>query len=192
MLVFDVETLGTESTAIILSAAILYVDPKAMHTLESLYSNTLFVKFKVKEQGELYKRSTDKDSIIWWNKQCDIVKEQSFLPKKTDLTAKEGIAAIKNYISSHCDKEHTIIWTRGSLDQVTIDSLCKSCGEELIMPYSNYRDVRTYVDLVATNSVRGYCSIDKEKVPDYDYNKIMKHNPIDDVVLDALMILYPE
>lgn len=193
MLVFDVETLGTESTAVILSAAMLYIDmSKPKHTWESLYENTLFVKFNVKDQVENYKRGVEKTAIDWWNKQCSLAKEQSFFPKKGDLKAKDGIAILRNYITQNCDPEKTLIWTRGSLDQMSIDSLCKACDEELLIRYSNYRDMRTYVDLTATNPVRGYCNIDKTKYPEFDRNLVVKHNPIDDVVLDALMLLYPE
>ena len=111
---------------------------------------------------------------------------------KNDLPAKEAIACIRNYIKSKCDPKTTLIWTRGSLDQMVIDSLCKVTGDEPIMQYANYRDMRTYVDLVATEPVRGYCSINAESYPGvWDRNVVIKHNPIDDVVLDALMLLYP-
>lgn len=191
MLVFDVETIGVESTSVILSAAIVYFDPAEKHTWESLYNNALFVKFKVKEQVEQYKRVTDKGTIDWWNKQCDLVKKQSFYPSSADLTAKEGIACIHNYIKSNCDPRTTLIWTRGSLDQMVIDSLCKATGDEPIMQYANYRDMRTYVDLIATKSTRGYCDISADYPGVWDRTVVMKHNPIDDIVLDALMLLYP-
>lgn len=192
MLVFDIETLGAESNAVVLSAAILCVDLDKKHTWESLYGDTLFVKFSVAEQVKQYKRIMEKDTMTWWSKQCDMAKKISFVPKHDDLPAKQGIAILRKYITDNCNPKETLIWTRGSLDQMGIDSLCKACGEELLMSYSNYRDVRTYVDIVATNPVRGYCGIDKEKYPEYDRNKVIKHNPIDDVCLDALMLLYPE
>ena len=193
MLVFDIETLGPESNSVVLSAAILYIDmsvPK--HTWESLYEKTLFVKFNVKDQVENYKRILEKSTVDWWNKQCSLAKEQSFYPKKGDLPAKQGIAILRKYITDHCDPKTTLIWTRGSLDQMGIDSLCKACDEPLLVNYANYRDLRTYVDLTATNPVRGYCNIDPKRYPEFDRNVVVKHNPIDDVVLDALMLLYPE
>lgn len=190
--VFDVETLGTESHSVILSAAILYVDMEVEnHTWESLYENTLFVKFNAKEQVTTYKRIVEKRVVDWWQKQCKLARDMSFVPKENDLPAKEGLSILKQYIKQHANPETTLMWVRGSLDQMAIDSLSKHCEDELIMPYANYRDVRTYVDIIATNSKRGYCDIDKTKYPDFDRNKVIKHNPIDDIVLDALMILYP-
>ena len=193
MLIFDVETMGVESTTVILSAAIVYIDATKANTWESLYSDALFVKFSVKDQIENYGRTVDKDTIAWWNKQCDLVKQQSFFPKKDDLPAKHGIEILRNYINQHCDPENTLIWTRGGLDQISIDSLCKAVGVDLLVRYSNYRDMRTYVDLVATNPKRGYCDIDASKYPGiWDRNVVIKHNPLDDIVLDALQLLYPE
>ncbi len=193
MLIFDVETMGVESTTVILSAAIVYIDITKPNTWESLYSDALFVKFSVKDQIENYGRTVDKDTIAWWNKQCDLVKQQSFFPKKDDLPAEQGIEILRNYINQHCDPENTLIWTRGSLDQISIDSLCKAVGVDLLVRYSNYRDMRTYVDLVATNPKRGYCDIDASKYPGtWDRNVVIKHNPLDDIVLDALQLLYPE
>lgn len=193
MFVFDVETIGTESNSVILSAAIVYIDMSIPnHTWESLYEKSLFVKFNVKDQVENYKRVVDKSAIDWWNKQCSMAKEQSFYPKKGDLKAKDGIEILHNYIKQHCDPNTTLIWTRGSLDQMVIDSLCVAAEVEKIMPYANYRDMRTYVDLTATNSIRGYCNIDKTKYPNFDRNVVVKHNPVDDICLDALMLLYPE
>lgn len=194
MLVFDIETLGSESNAVVLSAAIVYIDMnKTDHTWESLYKNSLFVKFSVEEQVKQYKRVMEKSTMDWWSKQCALAKNMSFVPKHDDLTAKQGIAILRKYIVDNCNPKTTLIWTRGSLDQMGIDSLCKSCGEELLMNYSNYRDMRTYVDLTATNPVRGYCNVDKNKYPGtWDRNVVIKHNPIDDICLDALMLLYPE
>jgi hypothetical protein len=185
--------MGVESTTVILSAAIVYIDATKANTWESLYSDALFVKFSVKDQIENYGRTVDKDTIAWWNKQCDLVKQQSFFPKKDDLPAEQGIEILRNYINQHCNPENTLIFTRGSLDQMSIDSLCKAVGVDLLVRYSNYRDMRTYVDLVATNPKRGYCDIDASKYPGiWDRNVVIKHNPVDDIVLDALQLLYPE
>ena len=63
--------------------------------------------------------------------------------------------------------------------------------EELLFPYSDYRDVRTALDFIATNTKHGYCEISDEYPGIWDRNVVVKHRPQDDVVLDSLMILYP-
>lgn len=191
MFIYDIETCDTESTTVILSTAILYVDETKDYSPQDLYENTLFVKFKAKEQIEIYKRSISKDTIAWWEKQCELAKKMSFYPKKSDLDALEAIDLLKRYISKNTkDKKSELVWVRGSLDQMAMDSLCKNIGIENLFHYSNYRDVRTAIDLLYETSNKGYCKIDPEKLPDWDENIIVKHDPIWDVVFDAIMLLY--
>jgi hypothetical protein len=194
MFILDIETLGTESTSVILSAALLYIDTsKPKHTWESLYENTLFIKFSVRDQVENYKRTIDKETIKWWEKQCDLAKITSFIPKKGDLTAKQGREILINYINaSDSNPDKSLIWIRGSLDQVCLDSLFLAMGYDRLFPYANYRDVRTFIDFNSTNPFRGYCSISKELCPEFDRNVVIKHNPRDDICLDAMMMMYPE
>lgn len=194
MFVLDIESLGVESTAVILSVALLYIDmEKQDHTWESMYENTLFVKLNVKDQVQNYKRTVDKSTIDWWNKQCALAKNTSFIPKTSDLVAKDAIEVLRKYVNVQCkNPKETLVWVRGSLDQMALDSLFNAMSEERLFPFSNYRDMRTYVDLIATNPKRGYCDIDSSKYPGvWDRNVVVKHNPVDDVVLDALMLLYP-
>jgi len=191
MFIYDIETCDVESTSVILSTAILYVDEKKDYTAQELYENTLFVKFKAREQIDLYKRTISKDTIVWWNKQCDLAKNMSFFPKKSDLSTLEGIACLKKYINEHTNNiKNELVWVRGSVDQIGMDSLCKRAQLENLFHYSNYRDVRTAIDLLYETSVRGYCLIDTEKLSNWDENIIIKHDPIWDVVYDALMLLY--
>ena len=195
MFVLDIETLGVESTSVILSTALLYIDlSKPKHTWSDLYENTLFLKLNVREQVEHYNRTVDKDTIKWWDKQCDLARNMSFVPKKSDLSPKLIPDILRKYAQEQAgDKnQETIVWIRGSIDQGCLDSLFNTLGEPKLFPYANYRDVRTFVDFAATNPVRGYCGIDKQIYPEFDRNWVIKHDPISDVCLDALMVLYPE
>ena len=186
----DIETMGTESTCVILSAAIGFADiTKEKQSIEELRKNTQFVKFSVKDQVENYKRTIDKDTIAWWNKQCDIAKDCSFFPKKTDLTSKDGIAILRKYILEQCIPEKTYCFIRGSLDQLALDSLCRIVGEPPLFPFFVYRDCRTYIECCAENPRRGYCDIDDTKFTDYKRDAIIKHLPQEDIVLDLAMIL---
>ena len=162
------------------------------NTWESLYENTLFLKLSVRDQVENYGRTVDKRTIAWWAKQCALAKETSFIPKKGDLLAKEAVLCLRNYVNSQTSKvKEEIIWVRGSLDQTCTDSLFLAMNEELLFPYSNYRDVRTALDFIATHTTHGYCEVSSEYPGIWNRDVVVKHRPQDDVVLDALMILYP-
>ena len=69
MFCFDVETLGVESTSVILSYAIVYFDPDTRPSYQQLLDKTLFVKLDAKDQIKNYKRTVSKDTIDWWSKQ---------------------------------------------------------------------------------------------------------------------------
>jgi len=187
MYMFDVETLGVESTTVVLSAAIIKFDPTSTTlTYDDYISEALFVKFDVQEQVTKYKRTIDKSTIEWWSKQHDYVRKISFLPsKEDDLSAVEGIKRIAEYIDTPYN-ENTM-WSRGSLDQMSIDSLCKVSGQELIAPYNNWRDIRTALDCLTETSKNGYCDL---KIPFDKGSNVIKHHPIHDCAYDIMMLIH--
>ena len=192
MFVLDIETCGVESNAVILSVALVYVDTKTKPDWESLYQNTLFLKLSIRDQIENYERLVDKNTIAWWQKQCDIAKNMSFIPKKSDLTAKEAVQCLRNYVKEQSSTPKTdTIWVRGSIDQICLDSLFNKMGEERLFPFYNYRDVRTFLEFCTETGSRGYSEIDPEQYPGtWNREIVVKHMPQDDICLDALMLLY--
>ena len=186
MFMFDIETLGTESTSVVLSASIIHFEFGEKYTYQELVERALFVKFNASEQVEKYKRVITKESIEWWSKQAELPRKISFVPKKSDLPALEGIAKIKKYIKENGGAEQ-MFWARGSLDQMVIDSLCLAIGEERITQYNNWRDVRTAVDFLSESSKNGYCPV---KNFNADLH-VIKHIPQNDCALDIMMMLYP-
>lgn len=183
MLVFDVETLGTTADSVILSAGIVHIADGEKPSYDDLLRKSLFVKFDVEEQIKQLHRKVDPNTVEWWQRQHHSIRDYSCRPSPNDLSAKAGLDVIKSYVRDH---HKDIIWTRGSLDQFIIDHLAKQIGEELIMPYNQYRDVRTAVDIF-TGSTNGYCTVDYPGFNSYD---VVKHNPVHDVCYDAMMLLY--
>lgn len=183
MYVFDIETLDAESTAVVLSAALIYVNDGDDY--ETMLNNACFVKFNAKIQAKEYNRSISKETLDWWGKIHPSIRSTSFDPTPEDLTPQEGIRVLKEYVAKY-GRDHTI-WSRGSFDQVIIDSLCKKIDEELIFPYNNWRDVRTAVDCLCTTAKNGYCDINH---PTFQRHNVIKHNPIHDCAYDAMMLLY--
>lgn len=186
MFIFDVETLGVESTAVILSAGMVYLDPTAKPSYQDLLDNACFVKFDVEEQLKMG-RTMDKETVEWWAKQHQYVKEVSFKPNATlDMTAQQGVDILKQYMASFPDSQKQTVWARGCLDQVTIDSLTKRIDVEPIANYASWRDVRTAVDILY-GTTNGYCEVD---YPDFQRAAVIKHHPVHDCALDAMMLRY--
>lgn len=191
MFMFDIETLGIESTSVILSAAITHFDfgdrdmPSGKERYQDFYARSLFVKFNAKEQIEKYGRTITKSTLEWWSKQSELARQMSLDPSKNDVSCSDGISLLRNYVSKY-GGTNQIIWARGSLDQVAIDSLCRVMNVDTLVMYNQWRDVRTAIDLLASDAKNGYCSIDKFN-PDIWVNK---HDPRADCALDIMMLLY--
>ena len=186
MFMFDIETLDAESTAVVLSASIIHFEIGEVTTYEDLLARAKFVKFSAAEQIRHLKRSSDKGTLEWWDKQHDYCKKTSLVPLSTDLNAIDGINQIKQYMAQFPEKDQTM-WSRGSLDQMCIDSLCKAVGADLIAPYYVWRDVRTAVDLITDTGKGGYCDINH---PTFQRHNVIKHHPTHDCALDIMMLLY--
>lgn len=183
--VFDIETTSVESTAIVLSAAIVYFDPEKdlEVTYETLVDRTLYVKFDALAQKSIG-RSVSKDTMEWWAKQPKQVRDLCLLPSRKDLSPAHGIGALNSYVKTHGDAK-SFVWARGSMDQTVIESLARAIDLKPMAHFSNWCDVRTGIRLLKdTSDWNGYC-----EVRDLDMTKVDKHNPIADVVYDALMLI---
>lgn len=183
--VFDIETLSTESTAVVLSAAIVWFnfDDDATTSYDELVARSLYVKFRMKEQADIG-RHISKSTVEWWKKQGSAVRDLCFKPSHADVSAIDGLQSLKTYFKEYGDNS-SMVWARGSLDQMVYESLCRSYEQEPFVNYNKWMDIRTAIRLMKeTADERGYC-----KVPDLDTSTIDKHNPIADICLDTLQLV---
>lgn len=185
MFMFDVETLDTESTTIILSAALCYFDPTKRPSFEDLVEGSVFVKFDVSYQKQMG-RTASKDTMDWWAKQTYTAKEKSFIPSDEDVSPQLGLEILHRYVEKHDPEQESQFWARGSLDQMSIDSLARQIGVDVIAPYWAWRDVRTAVDCFC-GTTNGYADVDFEG---FLRDNVVKHDPVHDCALDAMMLMY--
>lgn len=186
MYMFDIETLGTESTSAVLSASIIHFELGKEYTYEELLENACFVKLDVPTQLKNYKRIIDKGTVEWWAKQHEYVRGVSLKPSNMDLSPEEAIATIREYAAQYPEKNQTI-WARGSLDQMCIDSLTRALDQDLIFPYNNWRDMRTAIDLLKDTGNNGYCTVEH---PTFKSHNVVKHHPTHDCAYDIMMLIY--
>lgn len=187
MFMFDVETLGKESTSVILSMACIHFDPDSKPTPQELRDNTFFCKFDAEDQMKRLKRTVGKSTMEWWAKQCEHVKVKSFKPNPAiDERFEDGYERMRRWAASKNEPD-SYVWARGNLDQLVLDSMEEQLEIEPIFPFKRWRDVRTAVDFL-TGTTNGYCKVN---YPGFDpYLHITKHNPIDDCVLDVMQLIY--
>lgn len=150
--VFDLETLGQQKNAVVVSGAFLAFDFKEQKTFEELLKETFYVKFSVNDQKANHGRTTDKSTIEWWMKQDPEVKAE-LAPSKLDMTASQASEAILAYLAQHGihtgNPKKVFRFCRGQdFDIPILESLMASAGYELPGAFYNSRDIRTFVSAV--------------------------------------------
>ena len=184
---FDIESLDVESTAVVLSIAMIEFNLDEKPVYKDLIDRAIFVKFDVDHQIKNYHRTVSKETLEWWAKRSLIVKEKSFKPNVCDVSVLEGLEILRtkgNFKKEAKYNQDVMFWARGGLDQVVFEGLCRAVGEPVFAHYSNWRDVRTAVELLVEGSVHGYCI-----VPGLDQDTVHKHDPVCDCAYDIMQLL---
>jgi len=91
-----------------------------------------------------------------------------------------------NWLNKFTTPQKHTMWARGSLDQLVIDSLAKKFDLQPLTDYNRWRDVRTAVDILY-GTTNGYCEIE---YPNFERAACIKHHPVHDCALDAMMLMY--
>ena len=186
MFMFDVETLGVESNAVILSCALVHFDPEKSPSYQDLLDNAIFLKINAKDQIERLKLTVDVGTLEWWKNQHEYARNVSFEPKKSDLSPEDALISLHNYMNKIPNADKQTMWARGSLDQMAIDSLAKKLDMQPITGYNMWRDVRTAIDIMY-GTVNGYVEVDH---PTFERHNVIKHHPVHDCALDAMQLMY--
>ena len=189
MFMFDIETLGVDSNAVILSLACIYFDPDSNPTYKELKESAFFVKLNAKDQVERLGRKVDRDTVDWWAKQCDNVKIKSLKPSPNDVLAEDAVNMLRTWADSKNDKK-CYVWARGNLDELLYRALefqITGSRDDTVFAFNRWRDVRTAVDFL-TGSNNGYCKVDH---PEFNFDiDVTKHDPVDDCASDIMMLIY--
>jgi hypothetical protein len=186
MFVFDVETLGKDSSSVILSMACLYFNPEEKKSYQELIDSAFFVKLDAEDQMLRLKRTSKRSTIEWWAKQCDNVRSKSFDISPSDVIFEDGYEKLREWAESKNDKK-CYVWARGNLDQLIVDSFEEQLGIQPIWPFPRWRDVRTAIDIFY-NTKNGYCKVD---YLGFDPSlHITKHCPTDDCIYDIMQLIY--
>jgi hypothetical protein len=196
---FDVETLGVESDAVVLSFACIpfTFDEDMSEGPDDLYqrllNRALFVKFDVRAQFDMGRKS-DKGTMQFWSDQEPAARRKSFNPNpKIDRLAEDGLTELFHFVNSEMKghSEATTIpngytfWQRGGLDQIMLDSFTVHTGMKPFINFWCWLDVRTMLTITKDTVVRGYAT-----VPEFDFrNKVIKHDPVHDCAYDILMMV---
>lgn len=183
--IFDVETLSTSETAVILSAAAIKVDFTKELDYYDLVRSAFYVKFDAKEQITKYNRTVDKNTVNWWKTVPQEIQDSQAKPSKNDVPLASGMKSLCNwFIENGFDKRDSVVWTRGDLDNTVIQHISKQL--EIEPPFSVWRvrDIRTAVDILS-GSNNGYAKLSKPLPA-----TTKKHDPVHDCAMDAFQLKY--
>lgn len=190
MYVYDIETLATNETAVVLSMGVIYVDSFKPQSWETLLSNCMFIKLDSKIQVKELNRRVDASTLDWWKKQIKTVRDLSMQPSDSDLSPKEAFQTLRKFVYERTGQSKIPCYTRGFMDVIVSDHLASQVGEKMPWHYNSYRDVRTAIDILYPNSEDGYVDVNPDMCYNFDISKVLKHDPTMDVSYDAAMILY--
>jgi hypothetical protein len=184
---FDIETMGKESTSVVLSIACIHFDPDTDFTYQELKDSAFFVKLNAKDQIQRLNRVVRKDSLQWWEKQCENAKRMSLYPHGNDMRAEDALEKLRQWSLQKDPSQKEWVFARGNLDQLVIESLTDRIGVEQVFLFPRWRDVRTAIDFLYGTG-NGYCKVEKEGFD--PYIDVTKHDPIDDCAFDIMMLKY--
>lgn len=142
---FDLETLDTKPSAVILSLGAVKFDPKQKGIDPN--ADRLSMRLEIDPQTSMGRTVSD-DTIAWWATQSKEAQEAAF--------SEEGRVSIEHAV----DLFHKFVWnservwSQGSFDVNIMEHLYTSIGKPYAWQYWQVRDSRTLFDFVDGNMDR--------------------------------------
>lgn len=180
-LLIDIETLGTDPNAVVLSIACVPFVLEVHTYFGELVPAGFYVKLDVQEQIKTHHRSIEDGVMKWWKKQPKDVFDAMVRPSSEDMSIKEGLTLLNKFVSGiksyHFNKSY--VWSRGNnFDFPILKSLYQAAG--IGLPYNDWRvrDVRTAIDIMAGTD-NGQYNLR------FGGDGFIAHNPLHDAAMDA-------
>lgn len=188
-LIFDFETLSQDpNDGVVLSLAMLTFDAKVFvsdspYTFEQLCGIAKRIKFKVKEQVDVYHRKIDRQTLDWWASLPPEVFESEVKPSNDDVS----IANLSEWMYNNVNiKSIKTAFTRGKeFDLRFLESICGVIKQECPVRWQIHRDTRSFIDGMTIGS-----SLKSDFMPPNVGDKFLKHDPIHDIVIDVMRMQY--
>ncbi|MBP6861331.1 MAG: 3'-5' exoribonuclease [Neisseriaceae bacterium] len=144
-LMIDIETLGTDHTAPILSIGAVFFDPE-----EGALGRTFYKVIDLISAAE--HSIIDADTVKWWMRQSE--EARAIFNQYEAVTLSEALNALSEFISENGDPNKIKVWGNGSnFDNTILRVNFDKVGISTPWKFYNDRDVRTIVDV--TRSVTG-------------------------------------
>lgn len=99
----DMETLGHNNDAVLISLGVIYTPWVAVDTFQDLVkaSKAIYLEFNIAEQITHYKRTTTQSVVEWWHEQSPDAKE-ALKPKDTDVSIAQLPEILDEFFRNRC------------------------------------------------------------------------------------------
>lgn len=157
----DIETLSTQSSAVILSIGALKFDRSESLPLSPDVMDSFYVRV-ARESCEVLGMHVDPDTVRWWNSQEESIRHEALEDTSERLTIKDALTKLTAWIG-----RSELVWGHGDdFDCVILSEAYRRCDMKVPWKFWNTRDTRTLFDIAG--------------VKNSDLPANSKHHPIHD------------
>ena len=113
--IIDLEALGGlhEADTIITAISAVVVQGSSEESYTDILARTQFWKLRISDQE--YTRSTNPETVAWWETQKESVKQQCYIPDiQKDMHPREFLLQLNRYLVDMGVNDGTLIWSRGT------------------------------------------------------------------------------
>lgn len=144
-IVIDLEALGgvADADCVITALSVVVIDGnRPKESYEGILGRTQFWKLSIRDQDE---RSSNPETVDWWEKQAESVKLQCYIPDlNRDKSPQVALVELNKYLIAMGVNEHSIVWSRGTAyDIPKLLNLYESCGVKPVFNSWNVADTKT-------------------------------------------------
>ena len=176
---FDIETLDTNPSGIILSLGVVAFELNKVQSFEELVHQGTNIYFDQKEQISVG-RTKSQDTLDWWSQQGDTAGECLNNPnQKPCKSLYKELSKLYSHINFQPNRKETRWFSRGYFDIVFMDDFCRSFKIDPMIKFWTWRDTRSFLDALGLGSKN-----ERLKQPE----GFIKHNSHHDAAFDAYMI----
>jgi len=176
---FDIETLDTAPTGIILSLGVCLFDLNKVNTFDELVSQGMEVFFDQQMQHDVG-RTESQSTKNWWAQQGEAAK-RCLTPERACDCKKLNVYTNQLYtaLGVQPDRKQIRWFSRGAFDANFLENFCNDFNISPPYKYYCWRDSRSYLDALGIGVKN-----EKMKKPD----TMIAHNAHHDAAFEALML----
>lgn len=184
----DIETRGKYDNCIVTRIAITpFRFDEGIVPYEKLVERTLYLSLNQEEQ-RLMGRTEEKETMIWWNSQNELVRAESLDEKESDLSIVDAFSAISRFLKSwNYNHYNSILFARNAgFECFKIQSLNDQFlpnTKHVLNPW-NWHECKSFNLILSGGNTTKYLP------PDYDSLKFDAHNASHDSAMDTYRLMH--